>query len=406
MTVEETTRFQQEIYDELTGNILPFWISKTMDIEFGGFYGQINGQGEVIKSADKGGILNSRILWTFSSAYHRLGNPEYLKTAEYSKNYILKYFFDAEFGGTYWKLASNGTPADTKKQIYSQAFFIYALSEFYKASGDNTCLNKAISLFNIIENHSFDNSLNGYFEAYSRDWKLLEDLRLSDKDANEKKTTNTHLHILEAYTNLYQVWKDKLLESKLRNLVNLFLDTIVDPVSHHLLLFFDEKWNSKSSLVSYGHDIEASWLILEGAVALEDENLIAKAKSVCTSLAIASLEGLQEDGSLVYEKDDAEKVADNDRHWWPQAEAMVGLMNLYEMTHQEVQLSRAIQCWNFIRDNLVDRKKGEWYWSIRADGTVNVADDKAGFWKCPYHNSRACLEVLTRSKRINRLPEK
>ncbi|MBN1143798.1 MAG: AGE family epimerase/isomerase [Bacteroidales bacterium] len=406
MTVEETTRFQQEIYDELTGNILPFWMNKTMDSELGGFYGQINGRGEVIKNADKGGILNSRILWTFSSAYHRLGNSEYLKTAEYSKDYILKYFFDADYGGTYWKLTSNGKPADTKKQIYSQAFFIYALSEFYKASGDKACRDKAISLFSIIEKHSFDNRLNGYFEAYSRDWKLLEDLRLSDKDANEKKTTNTHLHILEAYTNLYQVWKDQLLESRLRNLVNLFLDKIIDPASHHLLLFFDEKWNSKSSLVSYGHDIEASWLILEGAFALEDKDLITKAKTACTSLAVASMEGLQEDGSLVYERDDAEKVRDMDRHWWPQAEAMAGLMNLYEMTHQEIYLTRAVACWNFIRNNLVDRKNGEWYWSIRADGTVNVADDKAGFWKCPYHNTRACLEVLSRSKRISRLPEK
>lgn len=406
MTVEEKTRFQQEVYDELTGNILPFWMNKTIDTDHGGFYGQINGQGEVIESADKGGILNARILWTFSSAYHRLGNSEYLKTAKYSRDYILKYFFDSVYGGTYWKLTNNGTPADTKKQIYSQAFFIYALSEFYKATGDTACLDKSISLFNIIEKHSFDNELNGYFEAYSRDWKLLDDLRLSNKDANEKKTTNTHLHILEAYINLYRVWKDTLLESKLRNLVNLFLDTIVDPVSNHLLLFFDEKWKSKSSLVSYGHDIEASWLILEGALALGDQDLIAKAKPVCTSLAVASLEGFQEDGSLIYERDDAEGILDTDRHWWPQAEAMVGLMNLYEMTCRDIYLSQAVQCWNFITNNLIDRKNGEWYWSVRADGSINLADDKAGFWKCPYHNTRAGLEVLSRSKRINRLPEK
>ncbi len=405
MTAEETTRFQQEVYDELTGNILPFWMNKATDKKHGGFYGQINGKGEVIENADKGGILNSRILWTFSSACHRLGNSEYLKTAEFSRDYILKYFFDSDYGGTYWKLTSNGTPADTKKQIYSQAFFIYALSEFYKATGDTACLDKSISLFDVIEKHSFDNELNGYFEAYSRDWKLLDDLRLSDKDANEKKTTNTHLHILEAYTNLYRVWKDKLLESKLRNLVNLFLDTIVDPVSHHLLLFFDEKWNSKSSLISYGHDIEASWLLLEGALALGNEDLTAKVKPVCTSLAIASLEGLQEDGSLIYERDYAEGILDTDRHWWPQAEAMAGLMNLYEMTSREIYLSQAVHCWNFIRNKLVDRKNGEWYWSIRADGSINLTDDKAGFWKCPYHNTRACLEVLSRCKRINRLPK-
>jgi mannobiose 2-epimerase len=398
--VEEINRLHAEVNAELIGNILPYWMNKAVDKEFGGFYGQINGNGQVVRDAEKGGIVNSRILWTFSAAYNKLRNPDYLKAADYIKNYVLDHFFDQTHGGTYWKITHDGKPADTKKQIYSQAFFIYALSEFFKATADRFCLDKAISLFYLIEAKSFDQALNGYFEAYSREWELLDDLRLSTKDANEKKTTNTHLHILEAYTNLYQVWKDKELENKLRNLVNIFLDKIIDPVSHHLLLFFDEGWNSKSSLISYGHDIEASWLVYEGAFALGDKKLIEKAKPLCVSLAIASLEGLQEDGSLIYERDDAEGIHDMDRHWWPQAETVVGLLNLYELTHDDLYLLKAIKCWEYIVKNLIDHKHGEWYWSIKPDGKPNLIEDKAGFWKCPYHNARACLEVMLRCKRI------
>jgi mannobiose 2-epimerase len=397
--IGEISRLHAEMQSELVRNILPFWMNKTADNEFGGFYGQINGIGQVIKGAEKGGIVNSRILWTFSAAANQLKNNEYRQMAVRSKNYLLAHFFDEDHGGTYWKITYDGKPADTKKQIYSQAFFIYALSEYFKLTGDSICLDKAASLYQLIEDKSFDKDLNGYFEAYSRDWKLLDDLRLSDKDANEKKTTNTHLHILEAYTNLYRVWHNKELGDKLKNLVNIFLDKIIDPVSHHLQLFFNEHWHSRSSLISYGHDIEASWLLIEAARVLEDKDLIEKTKTSCIALAIASLEGLQDDSSLIYEKDEPEGKIDMDRHWWPQAETVVGLINLYELTQNDHHLAQAINCWEYITKNLVDPENGEWFWSIK-NGKPNLAEDKAGFWKCPYHNARACLEVMSRCERI------
>lgn len=382
---------------ELTGNILPFWMNRMVDEKNGGFYGRINGHSQLVENEDKGGILNARILWSFSAAFNHLGNVNYKEMASRAKDYALAHFFDTEHGGTYWTVNHEGLPGDTKKQIYSQAFFIYALVEYYVASGDSSCLEKAISLFHLVEEKSFDTLKNGYLEAFSRDWTLLEDLRLSDKDDNEKKTTNTHLHILEAYTGLYKVWKNEELAGKLRNLIIIFIEKIIDPVSHHLKLFFDEDWNSKSSLISYGHDIEASWLIYEAAAALEDEDLLISVKDACTRLGQAALEGLQPDGSLIYEKEGPKGHVDRDRHWWPQAEAVVGLLNLYQMNANETYLKQALQCWDYIENNLVDRRQGEWFWSIKADGSVNTTDDKAGFWKCPYHNTRACLEIMRRT---------
>jgi cellobiose epimerase len=391
---EVIKHFYNDALQELTGNILPFWMNQAVDYEFGGFTGQINGHGQMVRGADKGGILNARILWTFSAAYLLLRNDRLLIMAERSKEYVIRHFFDPQ-GGTYWKLTFDGIPSDTKKQIYAQAFFLYALSEFYRATGDKHCLNMALSLFETIEQKSHDRNENGYFEAYSADWKLLDDLRLSDKDQNEKKTTNTHLHILEAYANLFDVYKAQAIESALGNCITLFADKIIDPETHHLRLFFDEYWTSQSQLVSYGHDIEASWLIDNAARKIPLPNA-AKIKQQCIDLGIASLEGMQPDGSMIYEKDVSRGILDTDRHWWPQAETVVGLLNLYQLTGTEAYFNMALHTWKYITGHLIDHTHGEWYWSIKTDGAPNRLDDKAGFWKCPYHNARACMEIMKR----------
>lgn len=389
-------KLKSEVQEELLNHILPFWSEKMVDHEHGGFYGQIDGNNQLIQTADKGGILNARILWSFSSVYLQNKNPLYLEMANRAKAFILDHFFDPEFGGTYWTISFDGKPVDTKKQIYSQAFFIYAFTEHFRASGDESSLQTAIELFRMIEKHSFDTELNGYFEAYSRDWNLLEDLRLSEKDANEKKTMNTHLHILEAYTNLYRVWKDDGLAQQLHNLILIFIEKIVNKSTNHLDLFFDESWNTKSTIVSYGHDIEAAWLIDEAARVLGDQELLARVQETCIGIAEAACEGLQPDGSVVYEQDNSTGHLDKDRHWWGQAEAVVGFLNTYELTGNVEWLVKAENNWKYIKENLIDQAEGEWFWSISNEGIANRKEDKAGFWKCPYHNSRMCLEVMNR----------
>ncbi len=392
----ELLELKQQLREELTHNILPFWMEKMVDEKNGGFYGQITGKDQLVPDAPKGGILNARILWTFSSAALHLKNPLYLQYARRAKEYAFSHFFDAENGGTYWMLNADGTPGDTKKQIYSQAFFIYALVEYYRVTYDKEYLDKAVDLFHLIENHSFDNKLNGYFEAYSKDWVLLDDLRLSEKDANEKKTMNTHLHILEAYTNLYRVWKDEELRKQLKNLIEIFLDKIINKNTYHLDLFFDENWTCKSTLFSYGHDIEAAWLLDEAALVLGDAEVLKKVRNVVVNVANAAAEGTQPNGSIINEKNYATGHIDTNCDWWPQAEAMVGFFNIYELTHNEHYAHKTLETWEFIKEHIIDKQNGEWHWAMLADGTIDMQNDKAGFWKCPYHNSRMCLELLER----------
>ncbi len=379
--------------EELNRSILPFWIKRMPDEKQGGFYGRVDGHNNIIADAPKGAILNARILWSFSAAYMSVKDPIYLEMAMRARNYILGHFFDEEYGGTYWCLKSDGEPLGTKKQIYSMAFFIYALSWHYMATGDKESLERAVDLFKLIEKHSFDPVLNGYLEAFDRGWDEISDRRLSEKDTNEKKTMNTHLHILEAYTSLYLIWPDAKLKKQLRNMVRIFTKKIVDPVTSHLNLFFDERWNCRSTLVSYGHDIEASWLLYEAAVALGEGDSV---RDISLRMALAALEGLADDGSLIYERNDAKEHIDRDRHWWVQAEAVVGFINAWELSGDSSWLNYAVKAFDYIKEHLIDHVNGEWYWSIRADGSVNMDDDKAGFWKCPYHNSRMCLEIMQR----------
>lgn len=386
-----------EATEVLTSNILPFWMEKMVDKEHGGFYGRITGEGELMPEAEKGAILNARILWTFSSAYRLLHRPEYLETATRAKRYLIDKFYDREFGGVYWSLNAQGEPLDTKKQIYALGFAIYGLSEYHRATGDEEALQVAISLFESIEAHSFDPVKNGYCEALSRSWEEIADMRLSAKDENERKTMNTHLHILEPYANLYRVWKDERLKKQLGNLIALFLDKILNAATGHLELFFDDNWHSKYNIISYGHDIEASWLLHEAALVLGDETLLHnQVEPMVEYIAAAADEGLQPDGSIIYETHLDKHHTDADRHWWVQAESVVGHANLYQYFGDEVMMQRALHCWQYIQQHLIDWEGGEWYWSIKADGTINRTDDKAGFWKCPYHNSRMCLELIER----------
>lgn len=389
-------QLKAETAAELTENILPFWMERVVDEENGGFYGRITGNNELVKEAEKGVVLNARILWTFAASYRVLKDPAYLKMALRAKEFLINRFYDSEYGGVYWSLDCNGNPLDTKKQIYAQGFAIYGLAEYYRATGDRDALEYAIRLFEAIEQYSFDSDFNGYGEAFTRDWKAIGDMRLSSKDKNERKTMNTHLHILEPYTCLYRVWKDERLQKQLANLIELFLNRILDEQTGHLNLFFDNEWVNKYHITSFGHDIEASWLLHEAALVLDDKLLLERTEPIVEFIAAAAEEGMTADGGMNYEYLSDKKQMDTDRHWWVQAENVVGHFNLYQYFGDEVALEKAYRSWNFIKNNLCDPVNKEWYWSVTDKGDVNMHDDKAGFWKCPYHNGRMCLEIIER----------
>ena len=413
---------KEEMQDVLTQNILRFWMTRMIDEENGGFYGRIDGQGGLHPEAEKGAILNARILWSFSAAYRVLANSDnpdrsaYLEMATRAYDYFINHFIDWEYGGVYWSLDYKGQPLDTKKQFYAIGFAIYGLSEYARATGDREALDYALQLYECIEAHAFDREHNGYIEACTREWGVIEDMRLSDLDANFPKSQNTHLHIIEPYTNLLRCLKEfhaqescdyvpvlgsvlpigisvpmetmVSVETSLRNLITIFTDKILNPETYHLDLFFEMDWTRGAGhLESYGHDIECSWLLHEAALVLGDPRVLAKVEPIVREVAKASEKGLRNLST---------GHVDDDLHWWVQAENVVGWYNLYQHFGDEEALERAGRCWEYIKQNLIDYEHGEWFWSRHADGSLNTTDDKAGFWKCPYHNSRMCLEIIER----------
>ena len=398
----------REMRRELTDGILPYWRERTVDREHGGFYGQIDGRGDVVEGALKGAVLNARLLWTFSAASRALdgdegrdGDATYRPLADRAYTYLNEHFWDRQHGGVYWMLHADGRPAETKKQVYAQAFVAYAMAEYYRLTGDDESLGRAVRLFRLIEEHAFDPEAGGYFEAYSRDWHLLADVRLSEKDANEKKTMNTHLHVLEAYAALYRVWPDATLGTQLRGIVRRFLDTILDAETNHLIGFFDEQWTPRSTAVSYGHDIEASWLLVEAAEVLGDDALLEETQAAALRLARATREeGQDDDGGLFYERtaDGAlDGALDDDKHCWPQAEAVVGFVGAYQLSGEQAFLDAAVACWEFTKEHVIDAEGGEWFFRVSRAGAPYDDENKVGPWKGPYHSTRACLEVARRA---------
>lgn len=390
-------RFRQE----LIGNILPFWTRYTPDRQNKGFFGTIASDLTVVKEAPRSLVLSCRILWTFSAAA-RLVDRAHLAMADWAFDYIADKFWDREFGGLYWMVDYRGVPTANYKQTYGQAFGLYALAEYYRVTGSERALDLAKQLFRLVEQHCHDADGRGYFEGRCRRWQGRDDVRLSGRDLNSPKSMNTHLHVMEAYSNLLRVWRDPLLEARHRELLEITLDRIVDAATGHFRMFFDESWTSVSGNRSFGHDIEGSWLLCEAAEVLGDAALVARARETALKMARTSLEeGLDRDGSMFFEADGTGRLVDANKHWWVQAEAVVGFYNAYELSGDERFLAAAHRAWDYIEAKVVDRVHGEWHAKLRRDGVpMTEADDAEAYlvgpWKCPYHNARVCYEMLER----------
>ncbi len=395
---QQLTIYQSELEEELS-QLLHWWTTYTIDKEFGGFHGKVTNDNLAV-SAPKGLVLNARILYTFSAAYLLRKQAEDLSIATRAFEYLINSFLDQKNGGFYWSLTPQGKPLDQKKQVYGQSFAIYALAEYHKATQDEQALFMAKETYHLLEKHSYDPEFTGYIEAHTYDWQNLEDLRLSTKDQNDKKSMNTHLHVIEAYANLYTVWPNKSLKIAIKQLLANFKNYIIDSQTGHLQLFFDADWKVKSTLVSFGHDIEAAWLLLEAAEVIKDEQEIRDFKELALKMADASLRGLHKNGGLIYEFDQANQHWIKEFHWWPQAEAMVGFFNAWQISGNSTYLTETFKIWDFIKRHLKDAKNGEWFWGVDHQLLLMSNQDKAGFWKCPYHNGRACIEIIKRMQQM------
>lgn len=385
--------FTSDVFKKELIRILDYWEKHSIDNENGGFWGEVNSENNAQKEADRSIVLISRILWTFSMAHRVLKQANHLTIADRAFQYIIKNFIDPEFGGVYWSVSFKGEPVETKKQIYGNAFAIYGLTEYYRVTNHKPALQAAQAIYNQIEKHAFDAKNGGYKEAFARDWTKTEDYILSKSPWI--KSMNTHLHLIEAYTNLYSVWPDEHLKQQTQNMLSMIQKHIINDKTNTMQLFFDLDWKPKDNVISYGHDIEASWLLFETAEVLHEKAVIDKTKRISIKMATAASSGLGDDGALSYEYNPITKHTNTERSWWVLAEQMVGFYNAFQMTNDTQFREKAERSWDYINNHFLDLENGEWHSTVTADGKP-IIGSKINFWKGPYHNARACAEMMRR----------
>jgi mannobiose 2-epimerase len=389
--------FKEEVLTEHE-QILKFWENYTIDEENGGFIGQIDSDMTKHSDADKGVILNARITWSFSAAYKYTNKTEYLKLATRAYNYLIDKFYDHENNGVYFMVDYKGNPTVDRNQVIAVAFVTYAFSEYYIATKNEEALDYALKLFDSLETYALDKEFNGYFDAFTKEWEKLDDMRMYPSDANATKTMNANFHIMVAYANIYRAYKDDKVKRALKNLIEVLLDKIIDTKRGSLNLFFETNWDIVPSNDNYGLDIEASWLIWDAVQVLGDKKLTEQIEPIVLKIVEHCLKyGYDKDGGMMNEGNDKDGVVNTYKSWWVQAESVIAFFNAYQMTEENKYLANSLLSWDFIKKYVIDYKYGEWFGTVaKDDHEPNLEESKIGPWKCPYHNSRMGLQIAER----------
>lgn len=378
----------------LENNIIPFWNMMKDDIN-GGFYGYADSEGKPEKDSVKGCILNSRILWFYSAAYQLLKEPKLLENAEHAYQFLSEHFYDSRYGGVYWSLKADGMPEDTTKHTYNHAFAIYALSVYYQAGGNKDALNLAYDLYHVIESKCRDTK--GYFEAFNRDFSPASNDKLSENGVIAERTMNTLLHLLEAYTELYRADKTDAVGDSIREILHIFNSKVFDWDKKICRVFFDKSYNSLIELESYGHDIEASWLIDRACQVLGDNEYYTEMLPIIKQLAERAYTNGMDSRKQAMNNECENETVNATKVWWVQAEAVTGFYNAYQNEPDKTEYLQASEnVWNYIQTYVIDKKTGEWIENISPDNTVKSGQALAHAWKCPYHNGRMCIEMIQR----------
>lgn len=400
---EKFTRLYDYAVKDLTENLLPWWMEYSVDKENGGFWGRVDVNNVPDPKAPKYITLNARLIWTFASAYRVLGDEKYLEMANYAYDYFIKHFWDDEFGGCYTFLDHKGEVLEDYKFIYGNAFAVYGLSEYARATGNQEALEYAKKIIDCLDKYAYDPHYKGYYEACTRDWKVSFWHRGVNRVPSDVKTMNTHLHLIEAYTCHLRVNDIPQVRNKVREQLYVMLNKIVNHDTHHYHYFQDRQWNPTSTAISFGHDIEGSWLMMETAEVLGEPEAFRAARDTCVNMARTVLEeGFREDGALLTEYDPVTGEYSRYLSWWEQNEAVVGFLNAWELTGEEHFLDASLKCFEYINKHFIDHEKGGWFPALNLEGEPLLRRPKLVGTICPYHNGRMSMEIIERYKKSTR----
>jgi len=365
--MSRTTIFIKEAQSRLTQSILPFYLS--LKDPHGGYFGKTTSTGSPDYKADRGVLVNAGIIWSFSAAYRTLRKREYLIAASHAKDYFIEHFVDHKYGGVYWAVDSEGKRTETKARLSAQAAAILGLSEFYRVAKDEEALKNAVNIYRILEKNFLDKENGGYIEALSRDFKSLP----KQGEDEPEKTAESHILLLEAYSNLYRIWPEECLKNSIFTLDEMICDKMMG-TDGLLSLSFGKKWNILSNVVPFALGLEASGILMESAVAVKDIDLINKIRPAATNMAEASLEGYKIDGGMVSCRleDGTLEEGENRRSL---SESVVGNLRMWKYLLDPEGADRALHTWDHIS-------------SLWNDLPVDFNGDS------PFHETKMCLEIL------------
>lgn len=400
--ISTLNQYRQRAMEHLTKELLPWWRDHDCWNAKDAFYGWLDDEGKPTKGENHPwhSVLFSRLLWTFSAAARTTADDQWRPLADRAHRLYRSHFWDRKHGGAFWLVSPNGDLLDGHKQTYGQVFWIYALCEYHLLSGDAQALSDAQEIFTLLRQHTHDPVYGGPVEARTRNWQPTDQGSLTPGEPSLPKSMNTHLHTLEAYTNLVRCMRNDETEAALREMLLAFLDHVTDPRGFFYQFMYMD-YTPEPGTASYGHDIEGSWLLWEAAEVLGDPEMLQRVKPVCVALCDhASRYGIDTDGGIIDEGDYDGRPTHTRKVWWSQAEAAVGLLNGYQLTGEERFLQSSMKSWDFIEAHIIDHDRGEWFSQLNRECQRIQNFEKAGPWKCPYHNARACMEIIRRVEEI------
>ena len=386
----------------LTENIVPFWYDKTIDRENGGYTINHDQQGQPLGPGTKMIVSQARTVWLFSRLARAGYRPEeYLEAAEHGYRFLTEKMWDHEHGGFYWQVDATGDQQlAPRKHLYGQSFALYGISEYYLAGGKDEAREFAVRFFNLLEEKAYDQTYGGYRESFEPDWtETPAGVSNHMGVPAELKLMNTHLHLLEALTTFYRATKHPVARERLLELINVQSNTVVRKNIGACTDKYDRDWTPRLdgnyAQVSYGHDIENVWLLMDACNAIGVSNY-----------PFADLYHTLYDYSLTFGYDHAqggfyytgsfnEPATNRDKSWWVQAEALASALHMFRFTNDGKYLSVFQKTFGYVEQNMVDWDNGEWHHIITPNGTVQGS--KASPWKAGYHNGRAmieCIEIL------------
>lgn len=362
--------------------VMNFWLKYGPDQEFGGFYGTLNRKGQAINSTDKGLIQQSRHLWTLSTWYQRRNHSNSIKTlADKSYQFIIDNMLDDD-DEFYFKVSQSGEPIDRKKQLYAESFAIFALAEYALAFNHAEAANIALKCFKSIDKRAHDERYGGYDQSQDPGWLVQ----------GAAKGTNTQIHLLEAFTALYRVTHHDHVKLRLEEMIHIITQKIVQEDTYAHMEFYRDWTPFSTPVVSYGHDLETAWLLMDAldALGIKDESVFTSIKRFGHHSAMRGYDekmgGYFEEGLPLGRATKKEKI------WWIQAEALPGLWQLYQLTGNEQYLSKMEGTLDWIERYQKDSTYGGWFWGVNENGTIGPrGENKGEEWKTNYHLIRALI---------------